>query len=467
MHPLVEDIALSGVISALSYALDITEGQPAGHALRSCAIGMRIAGELRLSSAERSDLFYALLLKDAGCSATAQRMTELFLADERELKRTVKLVDTTSPLRRTLWVLRSVAPGRSWRERLAQLASMKEQGGVGRDIFQTRCDRGAEIARMLYLSEPTALAIRSLDEHWDGGGAPDGLAGEQIPLAARILCLAQTVEVFHNDGGVRAARRVARRRRGTWFDPALVDALDPVFADQAFWDTLEECDISAYEPADRLLTADDRRLDRIAEAFARVVDAKSPFTARHSERVAELAVGIGRRLGFDAATLRDLRRAGLLHDVGKLAVNNLILDKPGRLTEEEFAQVRRHPVHSLEILQRAPCFAPIADLAANHHERLDGRGYPRGLGADALDLPMRVLAVADVFEALTASRPYRRALPVGVALEIIARDVPHSLDASAFAALRSLVLPTRVPAPASVPVEAARAAQPRRHARAA
>ena len=435
----MQDIALSGVIAALSYALDITEGQPAGHALRSCAIGMRIADELGLPSADRSDLFYALLLKDAGCSATAERMTELFAADERETKRTSKLVDTTSAAHRTLWILRSIAPGASFRARLAQLRFLRAEGDVAPAIFQTRCDRGAEIARMLYLSEPTALAIRSLDEHWDGGGAPAGLAREEIPLLARILCLSQTVEVFHARGGIRAARRVARRRRGRWFDPALVDALEPVFRDHRFWHTLEDCDISAYEPADRLLTADDERLDRIAEAFARVVDAKSPFTARHSERVAELAVGIGRCLGLDDLTLRDLRRAGLLHDVGKLAVGNVILDKPGRLTEEEFAQVREHPVHSLRILERAPCFARIAGLAANHHERLDGRGYPRGLGADALDLPMRVLAVADVYEALTATRPYREAMPESRAVEIIARDVPHRLDPQAFAALRALV----------------------------
>ncbi len=145
--------------------------------------------------------------------------------------------------------------------------------------------------------------------------------------------------------------------------------------------------------------------------------------------------------------MRDLRRAGLLHDVGKLAVSNLILDKPGKLTPEEFVQVREHPVHSLRILERAPCFAPIAGLAANHHERLDGRGYPRSLAAAELDLPMRVLAVADVFEALTADRPYRGPLDTTTALDIIAREVPHSLDATAFGALCDLVA---APARASV-----------------
>jgi putative nucleotidyltransferase with HDIG domain len=287
----------------------------------------------------------------------------------------------------------------------------------------------------LFLSETTALAIRSLDEHWDGRGMPDGLCGEEIPLAARILCLAQTVEVFHTDGGVKAARAMAKRRRGHWFDPALVDAFLGFCDDQEFWAALESPDVSEWEPPDLALAGDDARLDRIAEAFAKVIDAKSPFTARHSERVAEIANGIAEVLGFDADERRILRRAGLLHDIGKLAVSNRILDKPGRLTDEEFQVVQTHPTHTLHILKRAPCFAPLAELAANHHEKLDGSGYPRSLGAEDLDLPMRVLAVADVYEALTADRPYRGPLSVDEALAIIELEVPHRLDAEVRRAL--------------------------------
>jgi HD-GYP domain-containing protein (c-di-GMP phosphodiesterase class II) len=434
-----EEIALSGVIAALSYALDITEGQPAGHAARTCAIGMRIAEEIGLSERARSDLFYALLLKDAGCSANAGRMAALFGADDRDAKRTARRVDWSRPLRSLAWSPWTVAPGAPLRERAARLRAIRDEGDVARGFMLARCDRGAEIARMLYLSEATAAAIRSVDEHWDGRGLPDGRARDQIPLPARIVCLAQTVDIFHAAAGIDAARAVARRRRGRWFDPALVDALDPVWREAGFWAGLAQPDVSAWEPAALRLRADAERLDRIAEAFARVIDAKSPFTARHSERVADLAVGIGAVLGLGRATLRDLRRAGLLHDVGKLAISNLILDKPGKLTEAEFEQVRGHPAHTLAVLERVPCFAAIAALAANHHERIDGSGYPRGLGADALDMPMRVLAVADVYEALTAKRPYRDALPVERALEIVARDVPGRLDGIAFAALERLV----------------------------
>ncbi len=430
-------IALSGVIGALSYALDVAEGQPPGHAVRSCLIGMRLAAELELSAAERSDLFYALLLKDAGCSANANRMAMMFDTDDRAAKATSKLVDWTDRRAAFVWSLRTAAPEAGLRRRLQVLRGIRDEGDVTRKFMEARCDRGAEIARMLFLSEQAAGAIRSLDEHWDGRGMPDGLRGEEIPLAARILCLAQTVEVFHAAGGLEAARRVAKRRRGRWFDPGLVDAFLRFCGDRDFWGALESPDVSEWEPPDLALAGDDERLDRIAQAFARVIDAKSPFTARHSERVAEIADGIGAALGFDPMARRILLRAGLLHDIGKLAVSNHILDKPGKLTDEEFRAIKTHPVHTLRILGRAPCFAELADLAANHHEKLDGSGYPRSLQADDLDLPMRVLAVADIYEALTADRPYRPPLPPEEALGIIGRDVPDKLDRDALDGLEA------------------------------
>ena len=389
---------------------------------------MRLAAELELSASDRSDLFYALLLKDAGCSANANRMAALFGSDDRAAKASSKLIDWSSPRAAFMWSLRTVAPGAGLRRRLALLSGIRDEGDVTRKFMEARCDRGAEIARMLFLSEHTAAAIRCLDEHWDGRGMPDGLRGEEIPLAARVLCLAQTVEVFHAAGGVKAARAAAKSRRGRWFDPCLVDAFLRFCDDREFWNALEAPDISAWEPPDLALAGDDDRLDRIAEAFARVIDAKSPFTARHSQRVAEISDGIAAVLGFQLTERRILRRAGLLHDIGKLAISNLILDKPDKLTDEEFRAIQTHPVHTLRILERAPCFAELADLAANHHEKLDGSAYPRGLTAQHLDLPMRVLAVAGVYEALTAERPYRGPLSPDEALAIIDREVPHRLD---------------------------------------
>jgi HD-GYP domain-containing protein (c-di-GMP phosphodiesterase class II) len=432
-------ILLSEVIGALSYALDLTEGEPPGHAQRSCLIGMRVAQELRLDPEARSDLFYALLLKDAGCTANASRMAALFGADDHELKRTGKRTDWARKLPALVWSVRVVAPNESPRVKLERLLAIKDEGEVTRSLMQARCDRGAEIARMIGLSDGTAEAIRTLDEHWDGHGQPRWLLGEQIPLLGRIVCLAQTVEIFHAAGGVDDACAVAQRRAGTWFDPDLVRALNAFRRDAAFWASLAEPDLTRWEPEDRLIAVDDERLLQISTAFAAIVDAKSPWTYFHSDRTSLIATNMGAALGLDTAELGDLRRMALLHDIGKLAVSNRILDKPARLTRGEYARIREHPLITERILARVPGCEHLAGMAGAHHERLDGGGYPHGLADGELTMPMRVLAIADVYEALTSDRPYRRALSSAEALAVMRSDVPGRLDRESFATLERLL----------------------------
>ena len=431
----------SEVLSALSFALDRVEGQPEGHAVRSCFIGMTIAERLGLTEDERSALFYALLLKDAGCSSNASRMSALFDADDLEAKRGVRTVDWTNLPRAAMYAARTVSPeGSLWRKsrRLLNLGLQD----ASRRLIQIRCERGAEITRLMGFPEDTARAIRSLDEHWDGGGHPDGLKGGEIPLPARICGLAQTIEVFYSAHGPAEAEEVARVRRGRWFDPDLVDALLAAARDGGLWEGLAREDlrheVSRLEPADRVLAATPERLDLVSRAFAEIIDAKSPFTYRHSEGVAEVAVAMGERLGFDADARRDMLRAGLLHDIGKLGVSNRILDKPGRLTEAEFVEIKKHPGLTYDILSRITPFHGIAETAANHHEKLDGSGYHRGLTGDSLDLPSRVLAVADAYDALTKERPYREALPEEKALGILKEDSGDRLCAKSVAVLEEL-----------------------------
>ena len=305
-----------------------------------------------------------------------------------------------------------------------------------------RCERGADIARSLQLPELTAQAILCLDEHWDGGGHPRGVRGDDIPMLARIMGLAQTAEVFWQKGGVDAAQRHSRRsdqepgltRRSCprscrpTNDPGLLAAMggaDPV------------AEAIKLEPADLMIGADDAALDRVAEGFGRVIDAKSPWTFCHSSGVAEIATAIGRELDISGARLNNLRRAALLHDIGKLGVSNLILDKPGRLDDEELAQMRRHPEYTYAILSRVQGFRDFADMAASHHEKLNGRGYHRGLSGSQLTLEVRILAVSDMFEALAAKRPYRKDLTREETLTIIDRDTGEGLCPTVVAALKS------------------------------
>ena len=197
------------------------------------------------------------------------------------------------------------------------------------------------------------------------------------------------------------------------------------------------------EPADRVLVLDAAGIDTICEAFADVIDAKSPFTARHSRGVATYAGLIGSTLGFADEDLRELHRAGMLHDIGKLGIPNTILDKPAKLTDDEFARMRLHPAYTETILAGIPAFAGFAAVAAAHHERLDGRGYHRGVPAGHLPVSARALAVADVFEALTADRPYRGPIDPDEALAICRRDAGRHLDPTCVDALAAAISQAR------------------------
>ena len=431
-------LSLGEVLTALSRALDLTEGQPAGHSVRSCAIALRLAAAAGLSERARGDLYYAMLLKDAGCSSNAARMAALFGADDRWVKPRMKAVDWHQRLRLALTTARTVGRGQSWRDRARLFAGIARTPDMTRELMLVRCDRGAAIARALGFGEPVAQAIRSLDEHWCGLGYPDGLRGEEIPLLSRLANLAQAVEVVHAQHGLDAAVRVARRRRGRWFDPRLVDLFVREARDRDWWAWLasEGSDATLAEPsADAVRPVNEAELDAVAHAFADIIDAKSPYTSRHSRNVASYACGIVAVQGADAAEQRRTYRAGLLHDIGKLGVSNRVLDKPGRLTDEERAEVELHPRYTWEILSRVRAFDPFAWEAAAHHEKLDGSGYPWRLTADALSPMARVLAVADIYEALTADRPYRAGMDPSAAFGIIARDRGPKLADEAVAAL--------------------------------
>lgn len=433
-------VRLAEVISALTYALDLTEGQRPGHTLRTTLIALRLSEDLGLDAESRAALYYASLLKDSGCSSNAARMSALFGSDDQALKRSMRLVDWHDRWRLAMRTAKSCGIGLDPLSRIKHFLQVARTPSLTREIIQTRCERGAQIAHVLGFPTATGEAILHVDEHWCGLGHPVGLAGNDIPLLSRILLLAQTFEAYWIEHGVRGATEMARARRGTWFDPALVDRLLSWKSDQIWWDRLTdivhlEQQVIALEPGLTPMVATPERLDRIAFAFAAVIDAKTPYTARHSTNVARYAVRIMGALGADAQTSRDVLRAGLLHDIGKLGVSNRILDKPAKLTDEEFVEVRKHPTWTLEILRHVQAFEHFADAAAQHHERLDGRGYPWRLSGEQVGTMARVLAVSDVYEALTANRPYREGLTVPAVVGIMSRDRgtafdPHVLDAA-------------------------------------
>ena len=437
----VGTLRLSEVIGAFSYALDLTEGQPAGHCVRSCWLGIHLGRTLLDSADALRDLYYTLLLKDAGCSSNAARLCELYGHDDRETKYHFKFINNDRFLDVARFVLGHTALGSGLKERVEKLLTLARDGErLATELIQTRCERGAAIARQLGFNEHVALGIHSLDEHWNGNGRPARLVGDQIPLNSQIALLAQVADVFFSIGGTQHAIAELKQRRGTWFDPNLVDRFLVIAEDVTLWDALRaddlETKVAELEPKAVIKNVDEDYLDAIATAFGQVVDSKSPYTYGHSTRVALYADILAEKFSFSNADKRCLRRAALLHDLGKLGVSNSILDKPDRLDENEWRQVRLHPHYTEQILARIRPFRRTARIAGAHHERLDGKGYYKGLRADEISLETRIITVSDIFDALHAERPYRAAMPIEKAMSILTEMSGTAVDARVVDALR-------------------------------
>jgi len=424
------------VLAGLSLALDLAEGQRDGHTMRATLTAMVLAERLGLPLAERRDLYVASLVRDLGGTACAALLHAGMGVDDRYARRGLKLVDWTRASRA---VRAARAPDQSW---LTAAPTFQGPGRVARLLEQAarlRCERGATLALRLGLGRGVAGILAATDEHWDGSGLPAGLQAGRIPIGARVTLLADVVAAHVSASSPSAANAMAQARAGRWFDPTLVRALDGLEVECLRWNDLSDAAlfdaVRAAEPDGGALLAGDAMLDRIATAYAEVVDAKSAWMLGHSKRVAEVADRIAIRLTLDEAARRDLRRAALLHDLGKLSLPNALLEKPGPLTAEQWQRVSLYPWYSGLILARTPGLEPLAPIAVAHHERLDGRGYPSGLRGAEIPAAARIVAIADGFEALTADRPWRPALPDDTALRLLARDRGIGVDGGVLAAL--------------------------------
>jgi HD-GYP domain-containing protein (c-di-GMP phosphodiesterase class II) len=344
--PAIPGMQFSELMGSLSHASTSPKGQPKGHCLRVCWIGMHIGMEIGLNVPALRELYYVLLLKDLGCSSNAARICELYLTDDLSFKRDFKTVGDGLPqvLR---FVFGHTGLNAGLAGRLRSVVNILRNGRqITDELIRTRCTRGAAIARQLRFSDGVAAGIAGLDEHWDGSGRPEGVLGSAIPLFARIALLAQVVDVFHTVGGRAAAMHEARQRSGGWFQPDLVRTLEKVAEVPGFWLTLasprSRRRSSPWTRARAASSSTTTTSTTSPPPSARSSTARALSRAGHSARVADVADAIARRIGLSDARCRWLRRGALLHDVGKLGVSNAVLDKPGPLDAAEWASVRLH-----------------------------------------------------------------------------------------------------------------------------
>jgi HD-GYP domain-containing protein (c-di-GMP phosphodiesterase class II) len=288
----------------------------------------------------------------------------------------------------------------------------------------THSTLGAQFAERIGLGDEVSTAIRQGYEQWDGKGYPDHLRGEQIGLPARLVQLAGPIEVLCRRRGPGEALAAARKHRGTLFDPAVVDMLG-AHASELLNGLDEASDWEAVLDAEPQLSRSvaGPDLDGVLEAIADLIDMKSPYLAGHSRGVANLVEEAARASGLPPDEIVVLRRAGLIHDLGRLGVSNSIWDKPEQLTIAETERVRLHPYLTDRMLARVGALGRSREIAARHHERMDGSGYPRGLTAVSLTPPDRLLAAADVYHALTEPRPHRASMDPQEAIRHLRAEV--------------------------------------------
>ena len=406
-------IRLAELMAALSLATDLGLGQPLQHELGVCLAALEVADRLGCSTEECADVYYVALVAHVGCTGAAGLFADWAGGDDIHFQRGAQVLGAVSePSEDLRYLLRRFADDRPLPERLWLRGRMLVGGKARFEVMAANlCEGATLLARRLGLPEPVEQALAQLTERWDGNGLPGQAAGEQISRPLRIVRVAQDFLAIAHAVGRQAAIEALTRRRGKGHDPAVVDAAlaDPaqLVAVADVPDAWQRVIESEPEP---VATVGGGGLDRAAAAFGEFSDVKVGFLHGDSRRVAELAATAARAIGCSREEVAQVRTAGFLHDVGRVAVPNGIWEKPAALNAGERERVRLHPYYTERVLEHVNALAALAPIAGAHHERLDGSGYHRGSKASGITFGARLLAVADGYDAMTHDRPYRVAL---------------------------------------------------------
>jgi HD-GYP domain-containing protein (c-di-GMP phosphodiesterase class II) len=412
-------VRLAELVAALSLGIDLGFGQPMEHVLRQCLIALRLAERAGASEEGRLAVYYTALLVNVGCHSDAHEQARWF-GDDIALK-SGKYENPPGGLASAAAMLRLVGAGSPLLQRFRiglELAVSGHRHLGGMIASHARLAR--MLAEQLGLPASVVESVGSAYEMWNGRGFPGKLAGDAIPFAARVAHVAEYLEVAHRVGGVSAAAATAKQRSGKQFDPTLatiaVERPAEVFGaleSARAWDAVIQA-----EPTLKVVLAD-TQFDAALGAIANFVDLKSPFTLGHSAAVSEIAADAGVSMGLPESEVQALRRAGLVHDFGKLGVSNSIWDKAGPLGAGEWERVRMHPYITERMLHQSTALAPLGAIAVQHRERLDGSGYPRGASGSAISTAARILGAADAYRAMREPRPHRPARPAEEAAKLL------------------------------------------------
>lgn len=417
-------IRLGELLAALSLATDLANGFPMEKGLRNCLLAFLIGRELGLAGDELADVYYFGLLRSIGCTSYAYEEA-LVTGDDVNFRNSFAGLDSSQPADLMRRSFTRLGKGQGLGRRVRAIRGFVAGGrAFAMGMSAANCEAGARLAERMGMGKSVSRALNQVHERWDGKGIPCAVAGENVQVAARIGCFAHDVTVHRVEESRDEVCKMVRRRSGAQHDPRVVgaflkhsDELLDVIESDSVWDAVLEA-----EPEPRPWLPESR-IDDTARAFADFTDLKSPYTLGHSTGVATLAESAARRLGCADSDVTAVRRAALLHDLGRASVSNGIWDKPDRLNAAEWERVRLHPYYTERVLEKAPALRPLARMSGGHHERLDGSGYHRGDPAALLPLTSRILAAADAYHAMTEMRPHRRPLTPEAAAQELTKEV--------------------------------------------
>jgi HD-GYP domain-containing protein (c-di-GMP phosphodiesterase class II) len=407
---------MAGVVAALSVVSDLARGHPPGEAMRACLLATELARRAGLDEGRQGEVYYGTLMRFAGCAATSHEIAAVFGGDDIVVRARGDLIDPAEP-GEALEFLAGLGVD------AARLQALGGPAGVGRlkaEGARADCEVGADLTARLGLPDAVRWAVLDSFERFDGHGVPAGRDGAEVAEASRFAAVGYAAVMFDAVGGGDVAARTVARWSGRALDPEIA----AVFADapgellavsspDGLWAAVVDA-----EPGPRRTFRDEAAFDEALAGFGDAADLKSPWFTGHSRGVAALArAAAGLASPADATAVY---RAGLLHDLGRVAVAAGVWERPGLLRAEEWEQVRLHPYHTGRILARSAVLAPLGLIACRHHERVNGSGYPAGIGGAELDMAACLLAAADVFHALGEARPHRPALKPAEAARVLA-----------------------------------------------
>lgn len=424
---------LAELLGGLSLACDLADGFAPEKVLRTTLLAMAIGERHGLRRADLHDTYYVTLFRYLGCTGFAHEETHWYGAgDDIAVRRTMALADGAQPLFTISRIARGIGrsgPLAASAKAVARLLS--DTAAVGKHA-RAQCETSIRLAKLVGLGERVQRALLHVCERWDGRGEPAQLAEESLDIVTRVYHAAEVLDLATTERGPDEALAQIAKRSGGAVDPAIAKTVakygQEILATAATARPFE--DFLDAEPAPHAV-ADEARIDDVALAFAQMADLKSVYTLGHSSAVAAVAARVARSAGAGEDEARAVKRAGLLHDLGRVAVSNSVWDKTGKLSVAEWERVRLHAYYTERVLWQAPALRPVAAIASAAHERLDGRGYHRALPASLTTLGGRVLAVADVYVALRELRPHRPAMSEAEARKTLLDEASSGrLDAS-------------------------------------